>query len=182
MAEKQPPASTPEKSGDAAPAPGKKKLPLKTIIVVVAVMAIEAAAIVVVMGMMSPKPTQAQTEAKHLDNDDSELTQEIQLVADKFQNLTTGRVWIWDVEMYVQVKNKNAEAVEAILERRKNEIHEQINQIIGRAQHAQLKEPERQTILRQVSALVEKIAPGEEGHPLVERVMIPRFRGFPTDR
>lgn len=180
MAEK--PAAAPEAAGDDKSAPMKKKLPIKTLIVILAVMVVEGAALVVVLGMLGPKQSQAQIEPKHLEDDESEQTQEIELVSEKFQNLTTGRVWIWDVEIYVQVKNKNAEAVEQILTRRKAEINEQVNQVFSRAQHAQLKEPERQTILRQITALMEKIVPGQDGKPLIERIIIPRCRGFPTDR
>jgi len=92
-------------------------------------------------------------------------------------------VWVWDLSVFMQVKNKNAESVKAVLEQRKAEIGEGMGQIVSRAQHSQLKEPERQTLIRQIRGFLESIRgmTDAEGKPLVERVMIPKCRGFPSD-
>lgn len=177
-----------DKAPEAAPAPadaapGKKKLPLKTLIVVGALMLAEGAAVFFVVGMLGgPREGKAETEAKHVEHDESEETTEVEIASEKFQNLTTGRVWVWDVSVFVQVKNRNSERVEKVLEQRNAEIKEGISQIISRAQHAQLKEPERQSINRQFGAFLEKVIGSDaEGKPLVERILIPKCRGYPAD-
>lgn len=176
-----------EKPKDSAPAPdaaapAKKGLPIKTIAIVGVLMAAEAGAVVMVLGMFGgPKHSDAATP-KELVHDDSEELQEIEIVSDKYQNLTTGRVWVWDVSVFVQVKNKNAERIEKVLEQRKAEISEGLGQIVSRAQHAQLKEPDRQSINRQFAAFLEKTAGGDaDGKSLIERVLIPKCRGYPAD-
>lgn len=178
---KDKPAEQPAKEGAEAPAP-KKGLPIKTIAVIAVVMALEAGAIVMVMGMLGPKKSEAAVDPKSLVEDTSHEIKEIQIIADKFQNLTTGKVWVWDIDVYVQVKEKNAERVEKVLEQRSAEIKEGLNQIVARAQHAQLKEPERQSLSRQFTAYLEKvIGMDPDGKSLLERLLIPKCRGFPAD-
>lgn len=172
----------PEASAEPA-APAKKGLPIKTIAVVAVLMVVEAAVVVFALGLIGPQASHAQTEQTEVVHDDSDETMEVEVASDKFQNLSTGRVWIWDLSIFLQVKNKNAEAVKLVLEQRSAEIKEGLSQIISRAQHNQLKEPERQTLIRQINAFLEKIRgmTDSDGKPLVERVMIPKCRGFPSD-
>lgn len=176
MADKKP---QPAPAQEAAPT---KKLPIKSIVAIAGIMAVEAGVFIAVLGMGGPQKGQAAEQKAQLVDDAGEQTQELLIVDDKFQNLQTGRVWIWDTAVYVQVKNKSAEQVKKTLERRSAEIKEGVSQIISRAQHAQLKEPERQTLNRQITAFLETIfEPGADGKPMIERVLIPKCRGFPAD-
>jgi flagellar basal body-associated protein FliL len=177
---KEKPAEQASKEGAEA-APAKKGLPIKTIAVIAVVMAVEAAAIVLVMGMLSPKASEA-APPKELIHDDTQEIREIQIISDKFQNMNTGKVWVWDIDVYVQVKEKNAERVEKVLEQRSAEIKEGLSQIVSRAQHAHLKEPERQSLNRQFAAYLERVLGTDaDGKPLIDRLLIPKCRGFPAD-
>jgi hypothetical protein len=172
-----------EKAAEAAPA--KKGLPIKTLGIVAALMIVEGIGLVFVLGALGgPKASNAATDAKHLVSDDSEVIKELQVLDkgdDKFQNMSSGQVWVWNVQVYVQVKKKNQDRVDRVLGDRSAEIKEGLSQIIGRAQIAQLKEPERQSLNRQVSALLEKIiGQDSDGKPLVERVLIPTCSGYPA--
>jgi flagellar basal body-associated protein FliL len=180
MAEKKP---QPQPAAPAAESAARKKLPIKSAVAIAGIMAAEAAVFVAVLGMGGPQKGQAAEQQVNLKQDEGEQTQELLIVDDKFQNLQTGRVWIWDTAVYVQVKNKNAEAVKKILERRSAEIREGVSQVISRAQHAQLKEPERQTLNRQITAYLETVFEpiGDKGQSPIERVLIPKCRGFPAD-
>lgn len=166
--------------GDAAPK--KKGLPIKTIGIVVAVMALEAGALIGILGMGAPKESKAE-ETHELHQDDSNEIEEVAILEDEqFQNMQTGQVWVWGMSVYAQVKKKNAEYVQGVLEQRSAEIREGISQIVGRAQHTQLKEPDRQTLNRQIVALLEKIIkPDEDGKPRVEKLLIPKCTGYPAD-
>ncbi len=160
-----------------------KKSPLKLIVTVGAIMIVEAVGLFAFLRFSGPARTEAATPSHDLKTDDSELTQEILIADDKFQNLQTGRVWLWDAAVYVQVKNKYADEVQAVLDRKNAEINEGISKIVSRAQHAQLKEPERQTLSRQLSGLLEKVFTRESDNKvLIERVLIPKCRGFPADQ
>ncbi len=176
--------ATPAKgAGDEKDAkPSKKKLPIKVIGIVAVLMIVEAGAVFVLLGSGKPQAGHAETDAAHLVDDESEKTQELELVTDKFQNLTSGEPWVWDLSIFLQIKNKHADQVGGVLEQRQAEIKEGLGQIVGRARHSQLIEPERQTLTRQVGAFLAKIdGTTVDGKPLVERVIISKCRGFKAD-
>jgi flagellar basal body-associated protein FliL len=217
-AEKKKPEAAPEEA-----AKPKKKGGMKIILVVAVAMVVEAVAIFALVKMGGPAESKASTESHNLTPDVSQVPKELLVADDKFQNMQTGRVWVWDIAIYVQVKHKNTPVVEEILKRRGAAVKEGISQIMSRAQHAQLTEPERQTLNRQITTFLEKLveserknvvlgAPGGDakgdghgggGHgggdhgaaapaahehtgppdtgPLLDKVMIPKCRGYPTD-
>jgi flagellar basal body-associated protein FliL len=179
--DKKPDAAPAAPAEGAAEKPGKKGLPIKTIAIVAIIMVVEAALVIFAFGLMGG-PKESKAEPAELHDDESNLTTEIEIVAERFQNLTTGRVWVWDIEVYVQTKQKNQERVERVLEQRGAELKEGLGRIVSSAQHTQLKEPDRQSINRQFAAFLEKILGNDsDGKPLIERVLIPKCRGFPAD-
>lgn len=171
------------KAEEGAEAGAKKKgLPIKTIGVVAIAMVLEAVALFVLLGMGAPKESKAE-EVHELVHDDSNELEEVEIIADEmFQNMQTGQCWVWGISVYAQVKKKNVEYVDNVLMARTAEIREGFSQIVGRAQHSQLKEPDRQTLNRQFSALLEKvIKPDEDGKPRIERLLISKCTGYPSD-
>jgi hypothetical protein len=124
-------------------------------------------------------------EAKSLEGherQDLEATVEVPLLEEKFRNMQTGRVWIWDTAIVLKVKARNQEFVEKELEKRSAELHEGVAMIFRRAPHSQLKEPELATVNRQVTAYVNQIiGKDSEGRDRIERVVIPRCNPFPTE-
>mgnify|MGYP000437791746 CR=1 FL=1 len=180
MSEKKPDAAPPpDKAAEAAPA--KKKLPIKTIGMVAGLMIVEAVAVFVLVGGGSPKASHGETAAAELHDDEGEKTAEVELISDKFQNMTTGQAWVWQVAIFLQVKNKNSDRVDAVLEQRRAEIREGLSQIIGKARHTQLTEPEKQTLSRQVGSFLEKLdSMTVDGKSVIERVIFADCRGFPT--
>lgn len=183
MADKKPDAA-PEKGKDQPAAdspPPKKKLPIKTVGIVAGLMVAEAAAVFVLLGSGKPKASHGEVAETALHDDESEKTSEIELVNDKFQNMTTGQAWVWQVAIYLQVKNKNVERVEAVLEQRRAEIREGLSQIIGKARHSQLSEPEKQSLTRQIASFLERLdGITADGKSVIERVIFADCRGFPT--
>lgn len=177
--DKQPPK-------DAAPADGaapKKKSPIKLIAIVAVLMVVQAVAIIGVMGATGPKAAAAK-EVKLDDHpkEDTEAAVELALVDDRFQNLQTGRVWIWDTEIVVQVKAKHQKAVEEMLEKRAAEIREGIATIFRKAQHSQLREPGLESLNHQVHAFVNQVVGKDaENEERVKRVLIPKCKGYPAE-
>ena len=171
----------PEEGADAS-AKKKKGLPIKTIAVVAIAMALEGVALFALLGMGAPKESKAE-EVHELQHDDSNELEEVEIIVDEtFQNMQTGQVWVWGMSVYAQVKKKNVEYVSGVLESRSAEIREGISQIVGRAQQTQLKEPDRQSLNRQFMAMLEKvIKPDEDGKPRIERLLIPKCSGYPSD-
>jgi len=172
-----------QKPGEEAPAP-KKSLPIKTIAVVLAMLVVEAGGIVAFMSMMGkPSEVNAVQVQDHHESSGSELI-ELPVLNEKFTNSRQGRVWIWNIEVIVQVKESNAEAVGMEIEAKKALIRTGVSKIIAAAQHAYFNEPGRETLTRQVQEFMngqDVIAPNAEGEPRIEAVLIPGCIGFPAD-
>lgn len=166
--------------GGASVAAKKKGLPMP--LLVGGLMLVEG---VVVFGAVKMLSAPAKSEAAQLHGDAhaaEEALVELSLVEDRFQNMQTGRVWLWDVQIFLKVKAKHEEHVQFVLQARAAEIKEGISLLFRRASHTQLKEPGLETMNRQITAYVnEVIGADDEGHPFVERVMIPRCKGLQID-
>lgn len=167
---------------DAAAAGAKKKPNVKAIGIVAVIMIVEAAAVFLLVSMTSKKPADAHATQLEGHGSDTEAQVEIPLIEEKFQNMSTGRVWVWDTAIVLKVKKKNETFVAEQLEARAAEIKEGISMIFRRAQHSQLKEPGLETINRQLIAYVNKtLGADPEGLNRVERVLMPKCKGFPAD-
>jgi flagellar basal body-associated protein FliL len=171
------------KSAEAPSGEGQKKsLPIKAVAIVGALMLVEGAAVVLVMRMTSPTHASAEEVVEIKDQTDGEALVEIPLVSEKFQNMQTGRVWIWDADIVLKVRAKNQAAVEKTLEARAAEIREGVGMIFRRAAHSHLKEPGLETLNRQLTSFVDEVLGKDaEGKSRLERVVIPKCRGFPAD-
>jgi flagellar basal body-associated protein FliL len=187
MADKKPDDKKPQAAADADAAPPKKKGGIKVMAVVAVLMGLEAGGLFFAL-KGGPAKSEAGEVHANLEDDASQKKEEVVVVEEQFQNLQTGSVWIWDIAIYAEVKAMHAAQLTEILDRRSGAIREGISQIFSRAQHAQLKEPERLTLNRQITAflnkLIEEEAPTAEAgahDKLIERVLIPKCRGFPAN-
>lgn len=168
---------------DAPESGGKKKPPFLAAIVVAVLMIVEGAGIFIVLKLTSGGPQAAdaavlegQAEAE------AESMQEILLVEDKFQNMQSGRVWLWDTQIYLKVRQKNASTVEGVLERRQAEVKEGIAMIFRKAQDRHLREPGLETIGRQLKSYVDEVfGTDPDGFARVDRIIVPTMQGFPAD-
>jgi len=159
----------------------KKKPPIIMLAVVAVLMVAEAGAVFLVASMTKGGSASAATELEGQVAEGDEV-HEVELLAEQFQNTQSGRVWEWQTEIYLKVRQKNLDGprgVTATLERRNAEIKEGIALIFRRAQHKHLQEPGLQTISRQVTAYVNEVfGVDADGLPRVERVVIPVCKGF----
>ncbi|HYE62869.1 MAG TPA: hypothetical protein VD997_12810 [Phycisphaerales bacterium] len=169
--------------GEPAPEAPKKGLPIKTMGVVGALMIAEAVGVFVFVSATSKQPQVAEAKAlEGEEKEDLEATVEVPLIDEKFQNMQTGRVWVWDTSIVLKVRVRNKEVVEKELERRKAEVQEGIAMIFRRAPHSQLKESDLQTINRQITAYMNQILGKDtEGRDRLEKLVIPKCKGFPTE-
>lgn len=167
-----------------AQAPARKGLPIKLIVAVLGMLVAEAGAIVVFMSMIGkPAEVNAVEVETHAGVDAAALV-ELPVLHEKFTNSRQGRVWIWDVEVIVQVRQANSESVGAEIEAKKALIRTGVSRIIAAAQHAYFNEPGRETLTRQILEFMnskEVVAPNAEGVPRVEAVLLPGCIGFPAD-
>lgn len=167
----------------AAEATAKKKPPIKVIAIVAGLMAVEAAGVYFFVGMTGGQAKTAEAQVDGAEHAAAQETVEIPLVDEKFQNMQTGNVWVWDMAIVLKVKSKHEAAISEDLEKRKAEVSEGISQIIRRAQHSQLREPDLTTINRQVAAYLETIIKPDAatGHSRIDRILIPKCKGLQID-
>jgi flagellar basal body-associated protein FliL len=173
------PAATPAE-GDAGKKEAKKGLPVKMIGIIAGIMVAEGAAVYFVMSATGPKP--AAADVKHVEEEDKEEFMEVPLLEEKFQNMQSGRAYIWDTSIVLKIRTKDEEVVTKTLERKAAEVKESMATLFRRAPHAQLTEPGMETLNRQILVtLNEFIEKDAEGKERIVRVLIPKCRGFAAE-
>ncbi len=171
-----------KKPAEETGAPAKKKPPIVALAAVVVVMVIEAVVVFVVAGMTAGGSGAKASELHETHGTAGEEIAEVPLFQGKFQNLTSGRVFIWETEIVLEVRQKNAEHITAQLEQRQAAVREAVARIYRRTQHTQLKEPGSESLVRQLTAMLDEFfGPDAEGHSRIERVLVPVCDGYPAD-
>lgn len=192
------PKETEAKDG-AAPAKKKgiKALLTKLPVLLGGAMVIEAILLIGVMKMLSGGPAEAEgaelaTTAHggggrgggHGEGEEGEVDPngqaEIVAIEMRAPNKLSGRTFLYDVSIYVSVKNANLEAVKTQLEARKALISDRVRTIIAQSDPSKLdggKEPGLETLRRQVKyQLDEMLGPG-----LIDEVLVPRCIPYRAD-
>ena len=160
----------------------RRRSTLKAIVIVGVIMLLEGIAVFAFVALMGSSPQSARAGLVGGEEVERERLIEIEVLSDRLQNMSTNRVWMWETEVFIKVRQKNREAVENHLKLHRAEIHEGIARIFRRAQHGHLKEPGLETISRQLTAYLQGIFGTDAGeNPYVERVVLPKCRGFPAD-
>ena len=161
--------------------PAKKKFPLKAIILVVAILVIEAGAIIGVM-TLGGGPEKVQAESGELDTEaDLNKFVEVFLLQEKFQNMRTGRAFLYDTTINIVVKKKNQEDVAKLIEENTARIEADISNVFRKAEPAYLGEAALTTIRRQVkAALNTRIGLDDEDNLRIEEVIM-RTKRFKAD-
>ncbi|GAB5495939.1 MAG: hypothetical protein Phyf2KO_10190 [Phycisphaerales bacterium] len=161
---------------------GKSGGSKKILLIVVAIMVIETIGVGAFLFLSGGAPSTASADLVGDPADSPDSLVEVQLVAERFQNMHTGRVWQWDTEVFVQVRKKDADRVGEQLERRKAEITAGVGELIRKATHSQLREPELQTLKRKLATYLEEaFGKDSDNEPRVVSVLIPKLRGAPAD-
>ncbi len=155
---------------------------LKMMLIVAVMMIAEGAGVFFLVSSMNGPKTVAATELEGLEGTGEEAPVEIELVKDRFQNMQTGRVWEWRVEIFLRVRQKNVDEITAIQERDAATIKEGVARIFRRAQDRHLREPGLETITRQLTTYLNTVfGLDADGFPRIDRVIIPECKGFPAD-
>lgn len=174
-----PAAEAPKEGAEASP---KKKPPIKAILIVLVLLVVEGAVVMTLVGGSGkPKETKA---AEHVDPKAGEAEKLVEslVLKDRFPNTHTGRTWIWDTEIQVQLKQKHQDHVSELLTARAAEIKTGIARIWRTSQHNHFNEPGLETLTRQVTEFLDTvIGTGADGKSYLERVLISRCVGFPTE-
>lgn len=178
------------KADGAAPAKSGGS-PVKIAILLLVVMLVEGIALVVVIKMFSSEPKAAHAKAvepsEHGGEADKGAQDEVKfselLVAkDQFPNQRTGRTYLYDTEIYITVRKKEADKLKKQVEAMQATLATDIAVVFRRAEPAQLLEPTLATLTRQLkAALDERLGKDAEGQPVVHEVLIRKCTQFRTD-
>ncbi len=172
-----------EENNSVAP-PAKKKLPMKMIIILAVVMVVEGAIIGGGVVLFGPEPPTAQAEGLTPDVKAAEFEEvELLLIGDKFQNTRQGaQAYLYDATIYVLVQRRHSAHVETEIEENMNRISQEITEIFSRAEPAQLNEPNRLTLKRQIlDRCQERFGDDADSEPYVRDVVISNWKRFSTD-
>lgn len=182
---------------------GIKALLTKLPVLLGGVMVIEAIVIFGVMKMMGGKPEPvAGADGAELHADDAHggghddghggkgkdgekkvdpnSKSELMVIEMRAPNKLSGRTFLYDVAIFVSVKQLNEEKVKTILEQRKALISDRVRTIIAQSEPSKLdgaKEPGLETLRRQVKYQLDEIV----GAGLIEEVLVPRCIPYRAD-
>jgi flagellar basal body-associated protein FliL len=172
-------AAPAESGGEAAK---KKGLPVKLLGIVAGIMIAEAALVFFIAKATGPKAAVAEVKVEGHDAHDENAPVEVPLIEEKFQNMQSGRAYIWDTSIVLKVRGKDEKLVTDELKKRAAEVKEGVALIFRRATHTQLTEPGLETINRQLLSYMNTIVePDAEGKARVLRVLMPKCKGFPAE-
>lgn len=199
-----------EATADAPNGPAKKGgLPIKTIAVVLVMLVVEAVGLIAVLSMVG-KPSEVKgVGLEHDAHSEGDQLVEIPIVAEKFTNSSSGRVWIWNVEVVAVSKMKHSgpaesadakkggghgdegghdghaattATVRAELKAKMAKVRTGVGAIFSSAQHSYFTEPGRETLSRQVLQFLREVfGQDAEGEERIQAVLIPNCLGFPAD-
>jgi flagellar basal body-associated protein FliL len=154
----------------------------KTMMLVAALLVLEGAGIFGVMKFMGgPSPVQGEQLDLEAEAEQNRLV-EVMVIREKLPNQSTGRIWLYDTEIYISVRARHQEEVEKLLTERAAEIRTSIRSIWARAHHEDFKEPQLQRLTTQAhDYLMQLVDGGQVEDPRIAKVLIARCNGFRAD-
>ena len=163
-----------------------KKGKAKTFIVIFGMLLLEAALIVGLMSFIAGEPDTASADDQvMLDPQEAEEEKivEILVLDGKLPNAKTGVTYLYNTEIYVQVKRKHSERVNAELEQFYNEIKAEIGAIWRTSEPHHFQEPKLENLTRKVRTLLTERfgVDGETGEPILVKCVIVMGTGFRVD-
>lgn len=170
------PARKDAAAGKNAPAPATApagKSGIKVAIAVVIILLLEVGTVVVTMMLTGgPKSVQGFSTQPDQKAEETRLV-EVMVIKDQFPNQRTGRVYLYDTEIWITVQKRDAERVKELVKNMQASIATDLGVIYRRADPAHLTEPTLATLTRQVKAsLDDRIGRDAEGKPIVQETLI----------
>ena len=159
--------------------------PMRTVMLVSALLIMEAALIVGLMMVLGGKPDVAgagQTLPDEAQIEDERIVEVLVLDA-KLPNAKTGVTYLYDTEIYVQVKQKYAERTAQEFEQFYNEIKADITAIWRTSDPRHFQEPKLENLTRKVYALLNGRVgmDQDDGEPILIKCVIVMGTGFRVD-
>jgi flagellar basal body-associated protein FliL len=169
------PEANPEASAKPA---GKNKKNLLMAAILFGVMTLEGGGIFVAMKLFGSDPAPVVGAQVSETQQAAATEREVLLARLRPSNMRTGKLFLWDMEVYGVVEQSRMEKVKNLLENREATIHDRLARLVRSADPRQLEEPGLETLRRQIKHEMEQIF-GQEG--LFKEVLIPKCTPFRAD-
>lgn len=170
---------------EAAQKNDSSKRSLKTVIIFAAALLIEAGLIIGAIMLLAtpPQTTEASAALGTAGVPMEDRIREILIVDTRLPNRKTGVTYLYNTEVYAQVKSRHAERVQVELDQFQNEIRAEIAAIWRTAEPHHFQEPRLENLTRKVYALLSERFGGdaESGEPIISKVVIVMGTGFRVD-
>lgn len=162
----------------------KKASPMKTIVVLGVILVVEAVVIVGAMMMLGgPSTVEAADAVGDIQTAEEEKLVEVQVLSGKLANNKSGVTYLYETEIYVQVKKKYADRVTNELEQFRNQIRAEITAIWRTSDPNHFQEPKLENLTRKVEALLNERfgKSADDGEAIVARCVIVMGTGLRID-
>ncbi len=165
---------------------GKKnrKSPLKLMIVLGGILAVEAVVIIGAMLILGgPPDVEAAEVPAVMMAPEEERIVEILVLDAKLPNNKSGMTYLYDTEIYVQVKKRYSDQVDEELQQFRNEIKSEITAIWRTAEMRHFQEPRLESLTRRIqSMLSDRFGVDlQRDQPIISKCVIVMGMGFRID-
>jgi hypothetical protein len=154
-------------------------------LVVGGILVVEAVVIIGAMTILSgPAPVEAARVPAALEAPEEERITEILVLDDKLPNDRTGVTYLYETEIFAQVKKRYADRVSAELQQFRNEIRSEIAAIWRTAEPGNFQEPRFETLTRRVQTLLADRFGVDRAHdePIISKCVIVMGTGMRANR
>ncbi len=152
--------------------------------IVGSILAVEAVVIIGAMVLLGgPPEVEAAAPPASLDAPEDEKIVEVMVFDGKLANNKSGMTYLYDAEIYLQVKQRYADRVNTELAQFRNEIKAEITAIWRTADVRHFQEPKLETLTRRVQTMLDGrfgVDPRHE-EPIISKCVIVMGTGFRID-
>ncbi len=162
----------------------RKKSPLRLVIVVTGILVLEAVVIIGAMSMLGgPPEVEAAEVPAILEAPEDEQIVEIMVLDAKLPNNKSGVTYLYDTEIYVQVKKRYADQVAEELQQFRNEIKSEITAIWRTAEMRHFQEARMESLTRRIQTLLSDRfgVDRQRDEPIISKCVIVMGMGFRID-
>jgi len=162
----------------------KKGSPFKTLLVIGGILVVEAVVIVGAMTFLGgPDAVEASDGMGDILTAEEEKLVELPVLDGKLANNKSGITYLYQTEIYVQVKKKHSDRVSEELEQFRNQIRAEITAIWRTSDPNHFQEPKLENLTRKIEALLNERfgTESESGEAIIARCVIVMGTGLRID-
>jgi ABC-type glycerol-3-phosphate transport system substrate-binding protein len=162
----------------------RRRSPARLMIIVGSILAVEAVVIIGAMMLLGgPPKVEAAEVAAVLEAPEEERIVEILVLDGKLPNNKSGATYLYDTEIYVQVKKRYADEVAEELSQFRNEIKSEITAVWRTAEARHFQEPRLQSLTRRIQTMLSDRfgVDQQRDEPIISKCVIVMGMGFRID-